>query len=272
MKSQQTPSNGLAALTANEVRGVVQLESWQQLCHALHTLGTWPAGVWYSTSHETQPQGEVLMVLVDPQGGGLQLRQLRPRALPGPAPSDAGWRLQQYLGLTAAAASNTQVRHLRTLMQDWCPRVGSTRLCHLELFGAVCCSCVQATWAVKPAGRLHCSLHLAEHGCQLTIQRNMCAPARPGWRAVSPVGSAGASGPEDQRELTLLARYLGIEPSRMLLATDNAQFRRVELPPGLADGRRGIADNVSEAQGLVLLRQVEVRAVHARTRAAVPIC
>lgn len=102
--------NGLASLTAPQLRQALQLGSYRLLHQALHRMGAWPCGVWYATNGSALPQGRLLVGQLHAPSGAFLLQQPRQVLLHGPTPAADAWQLQPNLTIRAEPdASGTQV-------------------------------------------------------------------------------------------------------------------------------------------------------------------
>lgn len=223
MQRQHTPSNGLAALTPSQLLAAFQLPAYR-LYPLLHSLGTWPAGVWHATNAHALPRGSLLVVQLHPSSNSLQLQLPRPRVLEPPPPGGAGaWDLQPSFALAVSPASAAG-----------CP----------------------PTWQLSAASGLHCALQLSLDGQQLMLHRSLqprAPPATPGMRTLVSGGPAAQPQQQGGPALASLARYLGLHSGRLQL--ESLQYRRVQLPqPTVCQAPAGL-----EGAGLALLDQHQVR-------------
>ncbi|KAI3438313.1 hypothetical protein D9Q98_000747 [Chlorella vulgaris] len=180
-------------LDADQLLHTFRLPTFRLLCHTLHGLGTWPAGVWYATSQGALPCGRLLVVQPHADSGALLLQ--RPVLKAGPDPSVTLRQLRPALCLKAVPNA----------------------------------SGMQAQLDLTSSGQMDCTLQLSQEVLLVHHHFRQAGPLPlPGMRTVR--GSADQAGGMDAA-LTGLAQYLSMSPVRVRLGVE--EYRRAAPAPAL---------------------------------------
>ncbi|KAL4452494.1 hypothetical protein ABPG75_008156 [Micractinium tetrahymenae] len=195
----------------------LRLPTYRALYTALHALGSWHEGLYYTESEAAQPRGGLLLARLDAEAGCLQLSAVRPRSIVGPpAVAEDAWQLSPSLSIKASPSSD-----------------GS-----------------QASLAVHSSGGLFYSLEMARDGQSLTVHSSLTwqpAQPAPGSRAVSPADSQ-EPGPASSA-FARLSAYLG---GARQPHVESIRYRRVPLPPP-----DSLLPLPGEPPGMALLRRCQ---------------
>lgn len=99
------------ALAPAPLLAAFRLPSHRLLVQALHRLGAWPAGPWFTTSAAAAPRGRLLLAHLDAAAAGFSWRLARGRVLAELMPPEQAWQLEPALAITAELdPSGTQAR------------------------------------------------------------------------------------------------------------------------------------------------------------------